>query len=127
LISNPTAISTMTGVFHFMAVSLDLNLLIHAISVSQTCQLGVKPASIQPGRKSATMGGRAGNQRRSPRNGASRRPATALPLYAHLPAASPPSSAIDGETHSCLVPLPRKTRRAALGIGRGATVVRLRP
>jgi hypothetical protein len=40
LISNPTAISTTTGVFHFMAVSLDLNLRIHAISVSQTCQLG---------------------------------------------------------------------------------------
>jgi hypothetical protein len=35
----------MTGVFHFMAVSLDLSLLIHAISVLQTCQLGVPSSS----------------------------------------------------------------------------------
>src|ERR1700746_2970037 len=34
----------MTGVFHFMAVSLDLSLLIHAISVSQTCHLGTPPS-----------------------------------------------------------------------------------
>src|SRR5438105_8724802 len=35
----------MTGVFHFMAVCLDLNLLIHAISVSHACQLGGPPTS----------------------------------------------------------------------------------
>ena len=31
----------MTGVFHFMAVSLYLNLLVYAISLSETCQLRV--------------------------------------------------------------------------------------
>jgi hypothetical protein len=46
-------------------------------------------AAGRPGRKSATMGGRAGNRRRMSRSGASRRPPAALPLYARLPAASP--------------------------------------
>src|SRR5438477_12977247 len=40
------AISTITGVFHFMAISLDLHLLVHAISDLETCQLRVPPVSV---------------------------------------------------------------------------------
>jgi hypothetical protein len=72
-------------------------------------QWGDRRSAGGPGRKSATMGGRDGNQRRSPRSGASRRPAMALPLYAPLPAASPRHRPSTVNAHSCLVPLPRKT------------------
>jgi hypothetical protein len=45
--------------------------------------------SLVTGSWRCSMGGRAGNQRRMPRSGASRRPGAVLPLCAHLPAASP--------------------------------------
>jgi hypothetical protein len=83
-------------------------------------------AAGRPGRKSATMSGRAGNRRRMPRSGASRRPAAALPLYAHLPAASPRHRPAAMKRIFARSRCRERPPPAALCTGLGATFVRLR-